>query len=225
DMALAGLEGEGYALRGHFSGTPAEEWCERQLLARIHRQTLGRLRKEIEPVAAHDFMRFLAAWQRVSKDSRASGPDALAGVLAQLEGFEAPAGAWEAELLPARVSDYSLSWLADLCTAGRIAWAPLRGASAPAAGGRARYAPVRTALVRAAACARLPVRELARRMRASAGRHEDEPARSSRAEKVADYLREHGASFFDELVAGAHLLRTELEEALAELVARGRVHC
>ncbi|MDG6348960.1 DEAD/DEAH box helicase [Luteimonas sp. 8-5] len=220
DMALAGLEGEGYAMRGHFSGTPAEEWCERQLLARIHRQTLGRLRKEIEPVAAHDFMRFLAAWQRVSKDSRTSGPEALAGVLAQLEGFEAPAGAWEAELLPARVSDYSLSWLDDLCTAGRIAWTRLRGASASADGGSARNAPVRTTPI-----ALLPRRQLALWTRVTAVQHDDEPALSSRAEKVADYLREHGASFFDELVSGAHLLRTELEEALAELVARGRVHC
>ena len=220
DMALVGLEGEGYAMRGHFSGTPAEEWCERQLLARIHRQTLGRLRKEIEPVAAHDFMRFLAAWQHVSKATRTSGPEALAGVLAQLEGFEAPAGAWEADLLPARVSDYSLSWLDDLCTAGRIAWARLRGATATADGGSARNAPVRTTPI-----ALLPRRQLGLWTRVTAGQHESEPPLSSRAEVVAAYLREHGASFFDELVSGAHLLRPELEDALAELVARGRVHC
>ncbi|MDQ2703209.1 MAG: DEAD/DEAH box helicase [Pseudomonadota bacterium] len=220
DMALVGLEGEGYAMRGHFSGTTAEEWCERQLLARIHRQTLGRLRKEIEPVAAHDFMRFLATWQRVSRDARTSGPEALAGVLAQLEGFEAPAGAWESELLPARVSDYSLSWLDDLCTAGRIAWTRLRGIATTAEGASARNAPVRSTPI-----ALLPRRNLALWTRVTAGQHEGEPPLSSRAEKVADYLREHGASFFDELVAGAHLLRTELEDALGELVARGRVHC
>src|SRR5690606_3693753 len=122
---------------------------------RIHRQTLGRLRKEIEPVAAHDFMRFLAAWQRVSKDSRVSGPEALAGVLGQLEGYEAPAGAWESELLPARVSDYSLSWLDDLCTAGRITWTRLRGLPASAEGGGARNAPVRATPI-----ALLPRRQL-----------------------------------------------------------------
>jgi ATP-dependent Lhr-like helicase len=225
DMALVGLEGEGYAMRGGFSSsassaTPAEEWCERQLLARIHRYTLGRLRKEIEPVPAHDFMRFLTAWQRVSKATRASGPEALASVLAQLEGFEAPAGAWESELLPVRVGDYSLSWLDDLCTAGRIAWTRLRGIAATPETGNARNAPVRSTPI-----ALLPRRQLALWTRVTAGQRHEEPPLSSRAEKVADYLHEHGASFFDELVSGAHLLRTELEDALAELVARGRVHC
>ena len=97
-----------------------------KLLARIHRYTLKRLRREIEPVAPRDFMRFLFDWQRVSADTRVSGPEALAGVLAQLEGFEAPAAAWEGELLPARVRDYSISWLDDLCTAGRTLWTRLR---------------------------------------------------------------------------------------------------
>ncbi len=104
----------------------AEEWCERHLLARIHRYTIGRLRREIEPVEPRDFIRFLCDWQHVSPATRVSGPEALVGVLAQLEGFEAPAAAWEAELLPARIGDYSIAWLNDLCTAGRVAWARLR---------------------------------------------------------------------------------------------------
>jgi ATP-dependent Lhr-like helicase len=221
DMALVKLEGEGYAMRGRFTpGTQAEEWCERNLLARIHRYTIGRLRKEIEPVEPRDFMRFLFDWQRVSKATRVSGPEALAGVLAQLEGYEAPAGAWESELLPARVADYSISWLDDLCTAGRITWTRLRGIPAPAEGNSARNAPVRTTPI-----ALLPRRQLPLWTQATAGQHEDEPALSTRAEKVAAHLRDQGASFFDELVSGAHLLRTELEDALAELVARGRVHC
>ena len=225
DLALLGLESEGHVMRGRFTATAytksdaAEEWCERHLLARIHRYTIGRLRREIEPVEVRDFMRFLLDWQRVSKDARVSGPEALAGVLAQLEGFEAPAAAWEAELLPARVSDYSISWLDDLCTAGRVAWTRLRGASAGSEGNG------RTAPVRATPVVLLPRRQLALWTRLSAGQREDEPPLSSRAERVADVLGEHGASFFDELVAGAHLLRTELEDALAELVARGRVHC
>jgi ATP-dependent Lhr-like helicase len=177
------------------------------------------LRREIEPVEPRDFMRFLFDWQRVSKDARVSGPEALAGVLAQLEGFEAPAAAWEAELLPARVSDYSISWLDDLCTAGRVTWARLRSAPADASG-NGRVAPVRATPI-----VLLPRRQLAAWTQAATGRNEDEPPLSSRAERVADYLREQGASFFDELIGGAHLLRTELEDALAELVARGRVHC
>jgi ATP-dependent Lhr-like helicase len=216
DMALMKLEGEGYVMRGRFTPhAQVDEWCERHLLARIHRYTISRLRREIEPVEARDFMRFLFDWQRVSKAARVSGPEALVGVLAQLEGFEAPAGAWESELLPARVADYSISWLDDLCTAGRITWTRLRGAAPDTAGGPVRATPI----------ALLPRRQLSLWTRLTAAQREDAPALSTRADKVVDYLREHGASFFDEMVAGAHLLRTELEDALAELVARGRVHC
>ena len=220
DLALAVLEGEGFAMRGHFSGTPALEWCERQLLARIHRYTLGRLRKEIEPVPASDFMRFLVSWQRVSTATRASGPEALASVLAQLEGFEAPAGTWEAELLPARISDYSMSWLDDLCAAGRIAWTRLRGITATPGGVAPRNAPVRSTPI-----ALLPRRRLGLWTQVTADQHAGEPALTSRAQKVADYLHQHGASFFDELLPGACLLHAEVEDALAELVTRGRIHC
>src|SRR5205823_4428662 len=109
--ALAALQTEGFALRGRFTpgidpGVDNDEWCERRLLARIHRYTLKRLRAEIEPVAARDFLRFLFEWQRVTEKTRMEGPDALAAVLGQLEGFEAPAGAWETEILPARVAEY-----------------------------------------------------------------------------------------------------------------------
>ncbi|GAB3346917.1 DEAD/DEAH box helicase [Lysobacter tyrosinilyticus] len=220
DIALLTLESEGYVMRGRF--TPhaiEEEWCERHLLARIHRYTIGKLRREIEPVEPRDFMRFLFAWQRVAKSARVSGPEALAGVLAQLEGFEAPAGAWESELLPARVNDYSISWLDDLCTAGRIAWTRLRGASAES------NAAARAAPVRATPIVLLPRRHLSHWSPLTAASLDEGPTLSSRAQRVADYLKDHGASFFDELVIGAHLLHTELEDALAELVARGRVTC
>jgi ATP-dependent Lhr-like helicase len=224
DLALLKLESEGYAMRGRFTpdahGDGAEEWCERHLLARIHRYTVGKLRREIEPVEPRDFMRFLFDWQRVSKAARVSGPEALAGVLAQLEGFEAPAGAWEGELLPARVSDYAISWLDDQCTAGRIAWTRLRAAPPDGGNGRGAASPVRgTPIVL------LPRRQLAQWTQLATGLREDEPALSSRAQKVVDTLRAHGALFFDELAGEAHLLRTELEDALAELVARGRVTC
>ncbi|WP_147651235.1 DEAD/DEAH box helicase [Vulcaniibacterium gelatinicum] len=223
-IALLRLEGEGYAMRGHFTAaaheTGAEEWCERHLLARIHRTTLGRLRREIEPVEPRHFMRFLADWQRVSHTSRVSGPEALAGVLAQLEGFEAPAAVWESELLPARVADYAIAWLDDLCTAGRIAWARLRGAASEAGGARGAAAPVRTTPI-----VLLPRRQLAAWAQFAGTGREDEPPLSSRARKVADWLQAHGASFFDEIAAGTHLLQTELEDALAELVARGRASC
>jgi ATP-dependent Lhr-like helicase len=219
DMALLRLQGEGYVMQGRFSpGVDVDEWCERHLLARIHRYTLKRLRREIEPVEPRDFMRFLFDWQRVSPAARVSGPEALASVLAQLEGFEAPAASWEAELLPARVNDYSISWLDDLCTAGRTTWTRLRVSSGDSSGSRG------STPVRATPIVLLPRRHAAAWTRL-APEHAADDTLSSRAQRVADYLAEHGASFFDELVSGAHLLRTELEDALAELVARGRVHC
>src|SRR5207237_762307 len=97
--ALTALETEGFAMRGRFTpGAETEEWCERRLLARIHRYTVGRLLAEIQPVAARDFLRFLLGWHRVTADTRMEGPDALEVLVRQLEGFEAPAGAWETEI-------------------------------------------------------------------------------------------------------------------------------
>src|SRR5450830_828367 len=111
-IALTQLESEGYVMRGRFTpGATTEEWCERHLLARIHRYTIKRLRREIEPVERQDFMRFLFEWQHLAPDAQLQGVDALGQVLAQLEGFEAAAGAWESELLAARVKDYSMLWL------------------------------------------------------------------------------------------------------------------
>ena len=104
--ALAVLQAEGFAMRGAFSAdaAAAAEWCERRLLARIHRYTVKRLRAEIEPIEARDFLRFLFEWQRVTPAGRMEGPDAVGAILAQLEGFEAAASAWETEILPNRIS-------------------------------------------------------------------------------------------------------------------------
>ena len=143
--ALAALQTEGFAMRGRFTpGAVADEWCERRLLARIHHYTVQRLRAEIEPVAARDFLRFLCRWQRIAADARMQGPDAIEVIVAQLEGFEAPAGAWETEILPARIAEYEPSWLDDQCLAGRIAWARLSPRNARANGGERHVTPVRT---------------------------------------------------------------------------------
>jgi ATP-dependent helicase Lhr and Lhr-like helicase len=211
--ALAALETEGFAMRGRFTpGETGEEWCERRLLARIHRYTVGRLRAEIQPVAARDFLRFLLGWQRVTPETRMEGPDALEVLIRQLEGFEAPAGAWETEILPARLDGYEPSWLDDQCLAGRVAWARLR----PRNGGERSASPVRTT----------PITLLARRhagLWASLSSTEDPARPSSRAQAVADFIGQYGASFFDELVEGTGLLRPQVEEALVELVASGLV--
>jgi len=218
ELALIALQSEGYVMQGRFTpGGAEQEWCERHLLARIHRYTLKQLRREIEPIAPRDFQRFLFDWQRLSEGDRARGPEALAGVLAQLEGYEAPAVAWESDLLPARVRDYSISWLDELCTAGRTLWTRLRPNTSD---GTARG----TSSLRSTPILLLPRRNAPLWTRLSP-RTEETPELSSRAQRVADYLDEHGASFFDEIGDGARLLRTELEDVLAELVVRGRVHC
>jgi ATP-dependent helicase Lhr and Lhr-like helicase len=215
---LAALEAEGFALRGRFTGAAEqEEWCERRLLARIHRYTVGRLRAEIQPVAAVEFLRFLFGWQRVAPDTRMEGPDALEIVVRQLEGFEAPAGAWETEILPARLTEYEPAWLDDQCLSGRIAWARLRSRNAVSNRSERTASPVRTT----------PITLLARRhagLWASLSATADAAALSSRAQNVADCIRQYGASFFDELVEGTGLLRPQVEEALAELVASGVVN-
>jgi ATP-dependent helicase Lhr and Lhr-like helicase len=116
--ALHALEAQGAVLRGSFTGGEIE-WCDRRLLARIHRYTVDRLRREIEPVSGADFMRFLFAWQHVSADSRLCGEAALPAVLERLACFEAPAQAWEADLLPTRLSDVDPAWLDRFCCRAR----------------------------------------------------------------------------------------------------------
>ena len=217
ETSLVELEREGYALRGLFTPHATEmEWCERGLLARIHRYTVNRLRKEIEPVSTQDFMRFLLRWQHVMPSERKEGPEALAAVIADLEGFEAPAAAWETELLPARVANYEFAWLDELCLSGRVGWARLTKPKLAEDATR-RGAPVRTT----------PITLLARRNSAiwntAAGVLPTESFASSRASRTFEFLRENGASFFEEIAHGTQLLPSEIEDALAELVALGSV--
>jgi ATP-dependent helicase Lhr and Lhr-like helicase len=220
DGALVALEAEGFAMRGQFTGGSAqEEWCERRLLARIHRYTVKRLRAEIEPVPARDFLRFLCEWQRVLPGARMQGSDALAAILAQLEGFESPAGAWETEVLPSRISEYEPQWLDEHCRAGRFIWTRLAARS----GARAEDSAVRTASpVRST-----PIVLLARRnvpFWSMFADQSDSIQLTSRAQAVADFIREQGASFFDEIQEHVGMLPSEVEEALSELVAVGLVN-
>lgn len=218
EAALAALEGEGFAMRGRFtSGLDNTEWCERRLLARIHRYTLERLRAEIEPVSAADFLRFLFRWHGVTADPKPEGPQALAAVIEQLEGFEAAAGSWEADILPARTHHYDSEWLDSLCLAGRVIWTRLTPPK-PVPGRDKTSAPVRaTPIALLTRRAHTAWRQLAETV--------DESRRlSTRAQGVLDFLSRHGASFFDDIVHGAGLLKSQAEEALGELVAAGLVH-
>ncbi|PYT37939.1 MAG: ATP-dependent DNA helicase, partial [Acidobacteria bacterium] len=217
EQALLHLESEGFVLRGRFTpGVDAVEWCARGLLARIHRYTLDRLRSEVEPVNVADFMRFLLSWQRVSGDDRVEGPESLRTLVEMLEGFEAPAAAWEGDILPARLTRYDPSWLDALCLSGRVVWArvsPSRPApDAPRASGPVRSTPI-ALLLRG----HLPFwASLARRAGGDA-------TFSSGARAILELLSTRGALFFDEIAGHSGFLKTQVENALAELVARGAV--
>lgn len=211
-LALTRLESEGYVLRGRFTpGAHEDEWCERHLLARIHRYTVKRLRREIEPVERADFMRFLFDWQHLSEATRMQGREALGTVVEQLEGFQAAAGAWESDLLPARLKDYGGTWLDDLCRSGRIVWTRLAG-RIKASSGPVRGTPI----------VLLPRRHLTAWYALAS--EAPPPELSSRAQRVFETLQGQGALFFDELQQDARLLRSELEDALGELVAVGLVN-
>ena len=213
DLALLGLEAEGCVLRGSFTpGATAREWCDRRLLARIHRYTLNRLRSEIQPVTPAEFMRFLFHWQRVAPDERAAGLEGLAAVVEQLDGFEVAAGAWETHVLPARVRDYSPELLDMLCLTGRVGWGRLGGRTGTngTAGGPVRTTPLA-----------LFNRRNVRHWRTLGAR--ERPPLSATAQQLLDTLARDGASFFHELVASAAVPSTLAEQALGELVGAGIV--
>jgi ATP-dependent Lhr-like helicase len=200
--ALLALEAQGRVLRGRFSSNDLQ-WCDRRLLARIHRYTLNRLRAEIEPVSAAQFMRFLLHWQHVAGEDQVKGPEGLMAVVGQLEGFELAAAAWEYDVLPARVSDYDASHIDQLCLSGRVAWGRLTpGSKAP---------------LRSSPIAVMPREHL--------GRWGVDKAPvvdlSSEAKAVAEALEKRGASFFHELVTATGHLPTYVERALAELAGAG----
>src|SRR5712664_4027995 len=210
DGALLALETEGKLLRGRFTpASAALEWCDRRLLARIHRYTLNRLRAEIEPVSAADFMRFLLHWQHAAGEQRLKGPEGLAAVVEQLDGYEVAAGAWEHEVLAARVEDYEPDFIDRLCLSGRVAW----GRLSPANGSG--KAPLRSSPIA------LMLREHAGLWRAAAEPQAGEL--SSEANAAYETLRSRGASFFHEIVSATGQLRTQAERSLGELAGLGLV--
>jgi len=217
-QALTALEVEGIAMRGHFTdaalpGGGQLEWCERGLLARIHRYTLKRLRSEIEPVTVADYQRFLFEWQGLGSHRR-SGAESAAAVLNELQGMTAPAIAWEQELLPARLEDYAPDFLNRLTAEGAFVWLP--------PGTRSSESGTPRRLVRASQIALLPRQSLAHWLEIL-GPAADAPALCGPAARVDAALRESGALFFLDIVQRTGLLRVQVEDALAELAAAGRV--
>ena len=226
EAALQLLEAEGLVLQGRFSRSAAEtgpvEWCHRRVLARVHRLTLARLRRESAPVSAAAFLDFLTGWQHATAETRLHGPRGVREVIAQLQGLEAPAAAWESQILPLRIAGYRRDWLDENCLSGEVVWGRTSLPEASPNGGAAARLPVRlpTRPTRAAPIGLLLRSELGRWLRR---REEDRADRSSAAGKVLKLLEEGGAQFFAELQARSGLLPAALEDALWELAAGGRV--
>lgn len=219
DQALLLLEGEGFVFRGHFTpGIEELEWCERRLLARIHKYTLHKLRKEIQPVSASDYMRFLFSWHGVDAEERPEGVEALRRALEQLEGFEAPAAAWEGDILSSRLKDYDHSWLDTLCLSGSVVWGRFKPASGKRAIKNRKPSPIKTTPIAIVNRGNVEIWK-------QIGRPDvvETEALSHRAVEVLRLIKDRGASFFEEIKEGSGGLRSETEGALAELTAKGLI--
>jgi ATP-dependent Lhr-like helicase len=233
-IALLSLEAEGSILRGRFKYTEAPqtdeemEWCERRLLARIHRLTVGTLRKQIEPVTPADYMRWLLHWQHVASSSKMAGERGTLEILRQLQGFEIAANAWERDVLSRRISRYDGENLDKLCMTGQVGWGRLsphpatlseNNQDADAKQKTRRIIPTSVAPIT------FFVREEADWMMPKHPENDGEETRflSYSALAVRDFLRNRGASFFTDISRGTSLLKSEVETALWELVAAGLV--
>ncbi len=211
---------------------PEVEWCERRLLARIHRLTVGMLRKQIEPITAAGFMRWLLRWQHAAPGSQVIGERGTLEVLQQLQGFEIPANAWERQVLARRIADYDPKWLDQLCLTGAVGWgrlsphpATIESKGTPSIDGNAPTARQRRVIPTSVAPITFFVREEADWMipRHLAGDEAEARGLSHSAQLVLEFLRQRGASFFADMVRGTGKLKTEIETGLWELVAAGLV--
>jgi len=223
DQALAQLEAEGQILRGHFTtgeGGEAElEWCHRRILSRIHRLTIGRLRREIEPVTTSGFYAFLRRWQHLSEGGQLHGADGTLQIVKQLQGCEFPAAAWETEVLPSRVAHYKPEYLDQICLSGEVSWGRLSPHPAFEREEADRHGHVRPSRVAPLA---MFLREDAHWLLAEPHAMPRE-ALSHPAREALAALEANGACFFGDLTRATGRLASEMEDALWELVAAGLV--
>ena len=238
DFALTALQAEGFVFRGHYTapvpdaGELGEEWCERRLLQRIHRYTIDAHRDSIKPVSLQTYMEFLFTQHEV-RDLSETVPqpathDTLLRILQRLDGCSAPASAWESDILPTRFGGYDPAWLDMLCLSGRITWGKFITSTA----GRAERRDEGESAVRKPKTGPIKTTplNLIQRYNTSlwqtlAGKADDDvpPVLSSDADVVRQVLSAHGASFFLDIVSASGLIRTRVENALAELVSQGMV--
>src|SRR5437868_6495138 len=231
DKALLRLETSGAILRGNFTGTVCRpdapvsavsevEWCDRRLLARIHRLTVATLRKQIEPVTSAQFMAWLLRWQHLASGTQVLHERGTLEVLRQLQGFEIPANAWERQVLGRRIADYDPKILDQLCLTGAVGWGRLSPHPATledSAAGKRRVIPTSVAPMT------FFIRDDSDWMTPHHPNPQQPEARglSHGAQQVLEFLRQRGASFFADIVRGTGKLKAEIETALWELVAAG----
>ncbi len=220
-IALARLEGEGFAVRGNFDpALSGEQFVARRLLARIHGYTIERLRRAIEPVSARDFMRFLLQFQRVTPATRRSGRAGLLAVIEQLQGFEAAVASWESEILRARLHDYRPEWLDALSWSGDVVWGRL---SSPRPASDTGTAAALSSLSRATPITLTTREDFPWLLRAARGQASAGPSLHEDANRVIAALVQRGALFASELVTQTGLSPSQVEEALWDGVARGLI--
>ncbi len=215
-IACAALEGQGVLLRGRFTPRVGhDEMCDRRLLARIHRHTLDRLRAEIEPVSAQDFLRYLFERHRLGGRVRSGGRAGLVEAVEMLQGFEVAAASLEKDVLAPRVAGYRTEWLDELCLAGQVVWGRLspRRTTTPALGSTSRATPIALAMRS----------ELSWLLEAVRGPEGPDAPSSPAAMAALEALRRRGALFLDDVAVEARLVRGDLTEALWDLVGRGLV--
>jgi ATP-dependent Lhr-like helicase len=217
-FALTRLENEGFVFQGNFTGSAEKEWCERRLLARIHRYTIKKLRSEIQPVSAADYMRFLFSWHQLTESNHAEGPGGLEQVLQKLEGYEAPAIAWESDILPSRIAAYDHQWLDMLCSAGKVSWGRFRASSGTK--DKKVSSPIRTTAVTFVDRIHLTTWK---HLGSSSPEESAENNLTPKALQVFEVLQKQGASFFDDIVFRSKLFPSQAEDALGELIGAGLV--
>lgn len=219
DQTFLKLESTGLILRGHFRFSDSMEWCERRLLSRIHRLTLGKLRKEIEPVTAAQFVQWLLNWQHAMPGTQLKGELGLLEIIRQLQGFEIPANAWESQVLEKRMMDYDPGMLDQLCLSGVIGWGRLSLHPALAENEEKKrimptsIAPI-TFFIREE-CDWLPKHNKINEQELKSLSHV--------AKNIYSYLKNRGASFYADIVRGIGHLKSEVETGLWELVAAGLI--
>jgi ATP-dependent Lhr-like helicase len=237
-LEACSLKLDAHSLPLNPSGLPLEacslklqvEWCDRRLLARIHRLTVGRLRREIEPVSVADFIRFLLRWQHVQPGSQLHGRQGLAQIIRQLQGVELPAPAWERDILPARLGQYDPNDLEYLCLGGVVSWGRLRttenggsGLNAVGQQGGDRPRRRRSAPTRSAPLAFVLREALPDLLEPLVSATDLVSGLSPAAREVLSYLQQHGAAFLTDIARATRRLQARAESALWELVARGLV--